>query len=83
MNGRPLRSKIALLACLVGASGCISNDGTPVYVDYGALEVWSGDGMLIEVSPDQVQCRVIVRDNHLIRRDLWVPCIHLHPRRER
>ena len=81
MSIRSLRSAIALLAALVGASGCISNDGTPVYVDYGALEVWSGKGMLIEVSPDQAQCRVIVRDNHLIRRDRWVPCIHVHPRR--
>ena len=83
MSIRSLRSAIALLAALVAASGCISNDGTPVYVDYGALEVWSGKGMLIEVSPDQAQCRVIVRDNHLIRRDRWVPCIHVHPRRRR
>jgi hypothetical protein len=72
-----------MFAALVGASGCISNDGTPVYVDYGALEVWSGKGMLMEVSPDQTQCRVIVRDDHLIRRDLWTPCIHVHPRQKR
>ena len=83
MSSRSLRSAIALFAPLVGASGCISNDGTPVYVDYGALEVWSGKGMLIEVSPDQAQCRVIVRDNYLIRRDLWVPCIHVHSRHRR
>jgi hypothetical protein len=83
MNARSLLVKIALLACLVAASGCISNDGTPVFVDYGALEVWSGKGMLVEVSPDQAQCRVIVRDNYLIRRDRWVPCIHVHPRRAR
>jgi len=78
---RFLQSKIALLACLAGTSGCISNDGTPVYVDYGALEVWSGKGMLLEVSPDQTQCRVVVRDENLIRRELWVDCIHVHPRR--
>jgi len=81
LSARSLRFTIALLACLAGAPGCISNDGTPVFVDYGALEVWSGKGMLIEVSPDQTQCRVIVRDDYLIRRDLWVPCIHIHPRR--
>jgi len=81
MSARSLRSKIALLACLVGASGCISNDGTPVFVDFAALEVWSGKGMLVEVSPDQAQCRVIVRDEYLIKRDRWVPCIHVHPRR--
>ncbi len=82
MSARSLGSKIALLAFLVCASGCISNDGTPVYVDYGALEVWSGKGRLVEVSPDQTQCRVIVRDDYLIKRDRWVPCIHVHPRRE-
>jgi hypothetical protein len=83
MNLRSLRRAIATGACLLCGSGCISNDGTPVYVDYGALEVWSGKGMLVEVSPDQTQCRVIVRDDFLIKRDRWVPCIHIHPRRER
>jgi hypothetical protein len=83
MHLRFLRCAFLILACLLGGSGCISNDGTPVFVDYGALEVWSGKGMLLEVTPDQAQCRVIVRDSFLIRRDLWVPCIHVHPRRER
>jgi hypothetical protein len=83
MNTRSLRCAIAALAGLLCGSGCISNDGTPVLVDYGALEVWSGKGMLVEVSPDQIQCRVIVRDSYLIKRDRWVPCIHVHPRRER
>ena len=83
MNARSLRCAIAILAALFSASGCISNDGTPVFVDYGALEVWSGKGMLIEVSPDQTQCRVVVRDNYLIKRDRWLPCIYLHPRRAR
>jgi hypothetical protein len=83
MNVRPLFRAIATLACLLCGSGCISNDGTPVFVDYGALDVWSGKGMLVEVSPDQTQCRVIVRDDYLIKRDRWVPCIHVHPRRER
>ena len=83
MNARSLRRAIATAACLLCAPGCISNDGTPVFVDYSALEVWSGEGMLVEVSPDQVQCRVIVRDEYLIKRDRWVPCIHVHPRQER
>jgi hypothetical protein len=83
MNLRFLRYAIAAGVCLLGTSACISNKGTPVFVDYGALEVWSGKGMLLEVSPDEVQCRVIVRDSFLIRRDRWVPCIHVHPRRER
>ena len=83
MSARFLRTSIAIGACLLGTSGCIGNKGTPVFVDYGALEVWSGKGMLVEVSPDQTQCRVIVRDDNLIKRDRWVPCIHVHPRRER
>ncbi len=83
MKVRSLRRAIATGACLLCASGCISKDGTPVFVDYGALEVWSGKGRLIEVSPDQTRCRVIVRDDDLIKRDRWVPCIHVHPRRER
>jgi len=82
MDFRSLGCAIAIGACLLGSAGCISNRGTPVFVDYGALEVWSGKGMLIEVSPDQARCRVIVRDEYLIRRDRWVPCIHVHPRRE-
>ncbi len=83
MNAGSLRCAIATLACLLSASACISNDGTPVFVDYAALEVWSGKGRLIEVSPDQRRCRVVVRDDHLIKRDLWVPCIYVHPRRGR
>jgi hypothetical protein len=83
MNVRSLCRAIATLACLLCGSGCISNDGTPVFVDYGALEVWSGKGMLLEVSPDQAQCRVVVRDEYLFVRDRWVPCIHVHPRQGR
>ena len=62
MNLRSLRCAIATLVCLLCGSGCISNDGTPVFVDYGAFDVWSGKGMLVEVSSDESQCRVIVRD---------------------
>jgi hypothetical protein len=83
MSARSLRNALALGVCLLGLSGCIGNKGTPIFVDYGALEVWSGEGMLLEVSPDEAQCRVVVRDNFLIRRNVWVPCIHVHPRRAR
>ncbi len=83
MQRRTLQRAIATLACLIGGAGCISNDGTPVFVDYAALEVWSGKGMLVEVSPDQTQCRVVVRDEYLIVRNRWVPCIHVHPRQGR
>ncbi len=83
MRIRSLWHALAALICAVGAAGCIGNDGTPVLVDYAALEVWSGEGMLVEVAPDQTQCRVVVRDEYLIVRDRWVPCIHVHPRRAR
>ncbi|HXV37095.1 MAG TPA: hypothetical protein VEC18_08090 [Myxococcota bacterium] len=78
-----LRNTLAALIGALGSAGCIGNDGTPVLVDFAALEVWSGEGMLLEVSPDQTQCRVVVRDEYLIVRDRWVPCIHVHPRRLR
>jgi hypothetical protein len=83
MNARSLRYALAIGACLLGVSGCISNKGTPVFVDYGAMEVWSGEGMLIAVSPDQTQCRVVVRDSYLIKRDRWIPCSYVHPRKQR
>jgi hypothetical protein len=83
MNAQFFRTVIAIGACLLGTSGCIGNKVTRVFVDYGAMEVWSGKGMLVGVSPDQTQCRVIVRDSFLIRRDRWVPCIHVHERRQR
>jgi predicted oxidoreductase len=53
-----------------------------VFVDYGAGEFWSGKGVLVEVSPDQTQCRVVVRDSNLITRNRWVHCNHIHPRRQ-
>ena len=56
--------------------------------DASRIEVTLSDnsvrkGMLVGVSPDQTQCRVIVRDNFLIKRDRWVPCIYVHERRQR
>ena len=54
--------------------------GTPVFVDMRAGRFWSGKGMLVEVSPDKQRCRVRVRDNALIVRNLWVDCTRVHPR---
>jgi hypothetical protein len=61
--------------------GCLMPDrGTPVFVDVRAGDFWSGNGLLTEVSPDQRQCRVSVRDRALIVRDLWVACERVHER---
>ena len=64
--------------------GCLMpNGGTAVYVDGWAGDFWSGKGRLLEVSPDQRQCRVAVRDRALIVRKMWVDCASIHPRKAR
>ena len=68
---------------LLLAAGCLPTKGTPVFVDFGAGDYWSGKGVLVEVSPDETQCRVVVRDSTLVRTDEWVPCKHVHPRKMR
>jgi hypothetical protein len=70
-----------LLACLLAGSGCLPNRGTPVFVDNSAGSFWSGKGLLVEVSEDQTQCRVVVRDGNLITRNRWVHCNNVHPRK--
>jgi hypothetical protein len=59
---------------------CLPNRGTPVFVDYAAAEVWSGKGVLTEVSSDERLCRVVFRDSTLITRDKWLDCTSVHPR---
>ena len=79
-----LRTRIApLLALLAGLAlqGCLMpNRGTPVFVDARTGDYWSGKGLLLEVSPDHLQCRVAVRDRALFVRDRWVPCSSVHDR---
>jgi hypothetical protein len=82
MNNRTLRRTLAATTCLLATSSCLPNRGTPVFVDRDAGKYWSGKGYLVEVSPDETQCRVFVRDAVLIRRDRWVKCNDIHPRRE-
>jgi hypothetical protein len=70
---------VAVLVLALWLSGCLMPDrGTPVFVDVRAGDFWSGKGLLTEVSPDQKQCRVSVRDRALIVRDLWVSCERIH-----
>jgi hypothetical protein len=73
---------VLALAAGIGATGCLlPKRGTPVFVDSWAGDFWSGKGMLVEVSPDQKQCKVAVRDDALIVRERWVACTSVHPRR--
>lgn len=75
-----IRGVIAAACCGSAVLGCLPNRGTPVFIDYSAAEVWSGVGVLTEVSPDERICRVVFRDSMLITRNEWVECIHVHPR---
>ena len=40
----------------------------------------TGRGLLLEVSPDRLRCKVAVRNRALVVRELWVPCTTLHER---
>jgi hypothetical protein len=79
-NRLPWRALVAAF-CLLTISSCLPTKGTLVFVDRDAGKFWSGKGVLVEVSPDQTQCRVVVRDSVLIKRDRWVHCNDIHPRR--
>ena len=81
MCDRLLRRALVLAICSLTVSSCLPNRGTPVGVDTGAGNFGSGKGVLVEVSPDETQCLVVVRDGTLIKRDRWVHCNHVHPRR--
>ena len=85
MTPRSLR-RAALVALLaVPLAGCLlmPGHGTPVFVDAFAGDFWSGEGLLLEVSPDRTQCRISVRDRALIVRTMWVDCTSVHPRSQR
>lgn len=56
------------------------NDGTPVAVDRRAGHFWSGEGMLVEVSPDQRRCKVYVRNRAGVVEADWYDCRHVHRR---
>jgi hypothetical protein len=72
---------IAALGCGIAVVSCLPSKGTPVFVDNSAAEVWSGIGVLTEVSSDERRCRVVFRDSTLIIRNQWVECVSVHPRR--
>ncbi len=70
---------LLLASCLLGC--LMPNRGTPVFVDSRAGRFWSGEGLLLEVSPDQQRCLVAVRDRALLVQKIWVDCVRLHPRK--
>jgi hypothetical protein len=72
---------VAALFAALASSGCLlPNGGTPVFVDSRSGRFWSGKGVLTEVSPDQKQCKVAIRDRALLVHRTWVPCTNVHPR---
>ena len=81
MIARPVWLATWLALCLLLGSCLMPNGGTRVFVDAWAGDFWSGEGLLLEVSPDQKHCRVAVRDRALIVRERWIPCTSVHPRR--
>ena len=80
-NRLPWRA-LAAVTFLLTISSCLPSRGTLIFVDRDAGNFWSGKGVLVEVSPDETQCRVVVRDAVLIKRDRWVHCNDVHPRRK-
>jgi hypothetical protein len=76
--------RTAGLGMALALGGCLMpSEGTPVFVDVGAGDFWSGNGLLTELSEDQKRCRVSVRDRALVVQDLWVDCQRLHSRSAR
>jgi hypothetical protein len=75
-----LLARLTLLASLALPGCLMPNRGTPVFVDARTGDYWSGKGLLLEVSPDRLQCRVAVRDRALFVRHRWVPCTSVHER---
>jgi hypothetical protein len=72
---------IAVILVSLGAGGCLwLPKGTPVFVDARHGKLWSGHGVLLEVSPDRVYCRVAVRNRALVVEKRWVDCKAVHRR---
>jgi hypothetical protein len=71
----------ASLAAALVTTGCLMpNGGTPVLVDSRSGRFWSGKGVMTEVSPDQKQCKVAIRDRALFVHHEWYDCKTVHPR---
>jgi hypothetical protein len=67
-----------LLTVALPTAGCLIPNGPKVIVDSRVENTWSGDGVLIERSPDGRKCKVAVRSDALIVERRWVPCKYVH-----
>jgi hypothetical protein len=72
--------RIAVILVSLVMGGCLFPEGTPVYIDGRHGKLWSGNGVLLEVSEDQVYCRVAARNRALVVEKRWVDCKAVHPR---
>jgi hypothetical protein len=75
-----MRRMIAVILLCLSLSGCLLPDGTPVYIDGRHGKLWSGNGVLLEVSEDQLYCRIAARNRALVVEKRWVDCGAVHPR---
>ncbi|HEX2486203.1 MAG TPA: hypothetical protein VHQ66_12920 [Myxococcota bacterium] len=72
---------VALALALAGAGlGCVMPAGQEVAVDRRGGAVFTGNGVLLEVSADRSKCRVAVRNNALFVERRWVDCRYVHAR---
>jgi hypothetical protein len=72
--------RIAVILVSLAMGGCLLPEGTPVYIDGRHGKLWSGNGVLLEVSEDQRYCRVAARNRALAVEKRWVDCKAVHPR---
>lgn len=81
--------RLALALLLAGAAalptGCLfaTQRGIPVFVEARLGDFWSGEGELIEYSPDGARCRVVIRMRSAFVERRWFPCKYVHERPDR
>lgn len=75
-----MRPRAVLLAAALAAlaAGCVLPAGRPIIVDRRAGDYWSGEGVLLEISPDGTECKVAVRNDALFVEKRWVACKFVH-----
>jgi hypothetical protein len=76
----PRLAALTLLALAIAGAGCWLPKGSPVYIDGRYEKLWSGNGVLIEVSDDGLWCRVAARNRALVVEKKWVECKAVHRR---
>ena len=79
MRFAPLVIALALVLGVVGA-GCVMPAGQKVAVDRRGGPVFTGNGVLLEMTADRSKCRVAVRNNALFVERRWVDCRYVHAR---